>query len=240
MKITKLLIAMMAAAIVFASCEKDEDEEDVQPRTRLVKVEITSSAYNQTDIYTYNENNQVVEHSYTFEGESSTTEKNTTYTYNENGEPVEWEQTGNGYGNGITTIEINSDNIVETEPDGDEVTYSLNSDDKITNSDDGTFQYNYYYDGDNLDRKEGLLSYKYEYDLSKDNVIPALGINHWTKSENLVTENWLYNYDEISDKALLLDYDFEFNEDGTPATATLYHDFYSDTEIYVTYTYEEY
>jgi YD repeat-containing protein len=240
MKITKLLISMMALAVIFASCAKDDEDDEVQPQKRLVKVEITGSEYNQTDTYTYNENNQVVAHNYLYVSENSTTDRTTSYTYNAAGQPIQWVQTGGGYGDGTYTLTITSNSIVKTEPDGDEVTYTLNSNGWISEEDLGTFQYDYFYIGNNLDRREGLLSAKYDYDYSKNNVVPQLGIAHWTPMTNLVTKGWLYNYDQIADKSLLLEYTYDFNEDGTPASATMYNGFYPNADFYVTYTYEEY
>ena len=229
---------MMAVAIVFSACKKDEDDDE--PRKRLVKVEITSSKYNQTDTYTYNANNQVSVHQYEYVSESSNNQKTTTYTYNAAGEPTQWEQTGTSYGNGITTATISNNSIVVTKPTGSVTTYTLDANRRITQSDDGTFQYNYFYIGDNLDRTEGLLSIKQSYDLTKNNVMPAIGVSHWTPSKNLPHKAWLYNGSDQSNMSLLTEYTYQFNADGTPATAVMYNGLYPDVDFYVTFTYEEY
>lgn len=231
---------MMAVAIVFSACKKDEDDDD-EPRKRLVKVEITSSKYNQTDTYTYNANNQVSVHQYSYVSEYSNTQKTTTYTYNAAGEPSQWEQTGtDSYGNGEYTTVISNSSIVVTKPSGTETTYTLDASRRITHSDDGSWEYNYFYIGDNLDRTEGLLSVKQSYDLTKSNVMPALGVSHWTPSKNLPHKGWIYNGSDQSDMSLLTEYTYQFNADGTPATAVMYNGFYPDVDFYVTYTYEEY
>lgn len=240
MKITKLLVAMMAVAVVCSSCKKDEDEEEAPVLTRLVKMEITGTSYSTTETYSYNEDNLVSYYTYAYQSESSTSTKNITYTYNSEGEPTEWEQTGDSYGNGVTTADISNNNITITKPSGSETTYSLNSDKKFTFSTDGTFDYNYFWIGENLDRKEGLLSMKGVFDLSHNEVRPSLGVSYWERSENLVNEVWIYNYADQSDMSKLYEYTYQFNADGTPATATMYNGFYSSDTFYVTFTYEEY
>lgn len=237
MKITKLLVALMAVAIAFSSCKKDDD--DKEPSKRLVKVEITSSEYNETDTYTYDANNHIIKHTHHYVSETSDKTRVTTYSYNAAGEPTEWEQTGDFYGNGVTTLSISNNSIVMTKPSGDKTTYTLDATRRITKS-DGTWSINYFYNGANLDRTEGLLSSKYAYDLSKTNVNPALGIDHWAQSENLVHKVWLYNNDDQSELSLLSEYTYQFNTDGTPATATMFNGFSPDVDFYVTYTYEEY
>ncbi|MFO7863291.1 MAG: hypothetical protein R6U85_04780 [Salinivirgaceae bacterium] len=57
---------------------------------------------------------------------------------------------------------------------------------------------------------------------------------------NRTSTQWIYNYSDQSEMSLLLEYTFDFNADGTPATATMYNGFYPDDTFYVTYTYEEY
>jgi hypothetical protein len=242
MKITRLLLAMMAVAVLFASCKKDDDddEEVVPAMKRLVKVETVGDSYSQTDVYTYNDEGYVATHEYTYNSESSNNEKTTTYTHNENGEPIEWTQTGTGYGNGTTTANISSNKVIITKPSGSETEYTLNSNDRFTYVEDGYWSYDYFWSGNNLLRKEGPLSEKYAHDLTKDNVMPALGAKYWERSENLITKAWIYNYDDQSDMSLFVEYTFDFNADGTPATATMYNGFYSDDTFSVTYTYEEY
>ncbi len=242
MKITKLLIAMMAFSALFIGCSDDDDEEDepVVVNKRMIEmVEVTEDENKAvTTEYSYNSDGYVEERVRTTIEEGSTSITTTSYTYNSDGDPIEWTETANGNSN-TYTADISASTVTITEPDGDERVLTLNSDGKATLVSTEYLDMEYTWEDGNMIYTLSLFPFNIYY-FSNDNVMPALGEEHWTfSSKNLMKEVYLAGND--GEETLVTELDFSFDADGYPTSGTSTDHFGSEPVVTdITISYEEY
>ncbi len=243
MKFFKLLIAMMAFSALFIGCSDDDDEEEDEPvvvNKRLIEMVQVTEEENRTvtSEFSYNSDGYVEEAVVTTIDEDGTEIETTTYTYNADGDPIEWTETSNG--NSYTyTADISGSTVTITEPDGDEVVLTLNSDGKAIEKSTEYVDTEYTWEDGNMTFEDGFLPLPYYY-FSNENVMPALGTEHWThSSKNLVKEVYLMSTE--GEELLVLDYDFTFDADGYPTSGTMDNHLYDPPHVTeITASYEEY